>query len=221
MKIFLDSADELQIKFWSGQGVLDGVTTNPLVLLRDGVTDPEQILAGLARLTAPGVFHAEVTRASGPHLVSEARELASIGDNVAVKVPVLTPAGESCLAEISELSRAGVVVNTTACLTLGQVVLAAKAGARYISVLVGRVDDEGGDGAQVLAKAREWLDRWGYEAELIAASVRGTADVMRAIDAGAHCVTVPPAVLAKLVDHKFSRHTVREFLDAAETTNAA
>ncbi|MFE7570312.1 transaldolase family protein [Streptomyces sp. NPDC057539] len=221
MKIFLDSADASQIKFWSGQGILDGVTTNPLVLQRDGVTDPERALAELARLAAPGVFHAEVTHAGGQQLIAEARELAALADNVAIKVPVITPEGESCLAEISELTRAGVVVNTTACLTLGQVVLAAKAGARYISVLVGRVDDEGGNGAEVLEKARIWLDRWGYDSELIAASVRGTADVMRSIDAGAHCVTVPPAILAKLADHKFSRHTVREFLDAAAATKAS
>lgn len=215
MQLFLDSADESQIKYWLGQGVLDGVTTNPTVLHRDGVTDPIATLESLATLVAPGVLHAEVTVASGPRLVQEGIQLSALAPNIAVKVPVQTPGGEPCLAEISELTKAGVVVNCTACLSLGQAVLAAKAGARYISILVGRVDDEGGDGAAVVSELRHWLDDWGFDSKIIAASVRGTADVRRSITAGAHCVTVPPAVLAKLADHKYSRHTVQQFLDDA------
>lgn len=110
----------------------------------------------------------------------------------------------------------GVIINATACLSLGQIVLAAKAGAKYISVLVGRIGDEGGDGPGVLADARRWLERWGYDALLVAASLRTPGDVQGAVNAGTHCVTVPPAALARWVDHKYSRHTVSEFLrDAA------
>ncbi|MFE2296926.1 transaldolase family protein [Streptomyces sp. NPDC059445] len=220
MKLFLDSADENHVKFWSGQGILDGVTTNPSVLLRDGVTDPTATFASLARLIAPGVLHAEVTAESGAALVSEALMLSELGDNVAIKVPMLTPHGVPCLAEMHELAGAGVQVNTTACLSYGQAALATKAGARYVSIMLGRVDDEGGDGAAVIEEVRRWLDRWGYHTEIIAASLRGPGDVRRAMDAGAHCVTVPPAILAKLADHKYTRHTVQEFLDAADATAA-
>jgi len=221
MQLLLDSADEKQVKFWAGQGVIDGVTTNPSVLRRDGVINPMEALASLASLVSPGVLHAEVTEASGHELVRQGIELAALAANVAVKVPILTPDGEPCLGEISELSRAGVVVNTTACLSFGQVALAAKAGAKYLSILVGRIDDEGGDGAAVIRDVRNWLDDWGFDAKIIAASVRGPADVRRSMAAGAHCVTVPPPVLAKLVDHKYSRHTVGEFLADARATQQA
>ncbi|MFJ4185180.1 transaldolase family protein [Kitasatospora sp. NPDC089509] len=215
MQLFLDSADEKQVKYWLGQGVLDGVTTNPSVLFRDGVVDPLPALESLARLTAPGVLHAEVTVPRGAELVHQGIELSQLADNIAVKVPVQTPDGAPCLAEIHELSSAGVAVNSTACLSFGQAALAAKAGASYLSILVGRIDDEGGDGAAVIRDLRRWLDDWQVDAKIIAASVRGTADVRRSMTAGAHCVTVPPAVLAKLADHKYSRHTVQQFLDDA------
>lgn len=218
MQLFLDTADEAQVKYWAGHGVIDGVTTNPSVLLRAGVIDVEESLVNLASLIAPGVLHAEVTVESGRALVREAVHLAGLAENVAVKVPILTPDGEPCLGEIRELARSGITVNTTACLTFGQAVLAAKAGAKYLSILVGRVDDEGGDGAAVIRDCRTWLDDWQVDAKIIAASVRGPADVRRSMAAGAHCVTVPPAVLAKLADHRYSRHTVREFLDDARTT---
>ena len=221
MLLFLDTAVEQQIKYWMDQQVLDGVTTNPTVLRRSGVADAAEMLPGLAALVAPRVLHVEVTAASGSDVVSQGLRFAAMADNIVVKVPVLTPAGEPCLAEIAELSRAGVTVNCTACLSFGQMVLAAKAGARYVSILVGRIEDEGGDGAAVLATCRRWLDLWQLDVKLIAASLRGPADVQRSMAAGTHCVTVPPAVLAKLADHKYARHTVHEFLADAQLVPGA
>lgn len=221
MQLLLDSADETEIARWLGQGVIDGVTTNPSVLLRDGVTDAGAHLARLAKLVRPGALHAEVTEAGGDELVQQGLRLRQIADNIVVKVPVITPHGEPCLAEISALTRAGSPVNCTACLSLGQAVLAAKAGAAYLSILVGRIDDEGGDGAAVIAECRRFLDAWSMDAKLVAASIRGPADARRAMIAGAHCVTAPPSVLARLADHKYSRHTVRQFLDDARAVEGA
>ncbi len=215
MQLFLDSADEAQIRYWLRQGVLDGVTTNPTVLRRAGVTDRTGTLAKLSDLVAPGPLHAEVTSASGGELVSEGVELHRLASNIVVKVPVLTSEGEPCLAEISTLAEAGVRVNATACLSFGQVALAAKAGAAYASVLVGRINDEGGDGPGVLAACRRWIDDWRLPVRLVAASVRGAADAQRSMTAGAHSLTLPPDVLSALVDHKYARHTVKQFLQDA------
>jgi transaldolase len=220
MLLFLDSADDVEVRYWHAQGVLDGVTTNPTVLRRDGVTDRTDTITKLADLVSPGVVHAEVTEVSGPALIAEAVALAGLAPNIAVKVPILTPDGLPLLREISALVAAGVAVNCTACLSFGQVALAAKAGARYISVLFGRIDDEGGAGAEVVAQARAWLADWHLPASIVAASLRGPADVQRSMRAGAHIVSVPAPVLAKLVDHKYTRHTVQQFLDDAAFVRA-
>lgn len=221
MQVLLDSADEVEVGRWLSQGVIDGLTTNPTVLLRDKVADIPAHLARLAKLVQPGALHAEVTEVRGAKLVEQGLRLRAIADNIVVKVPVITPQGEPCLAEIGALARADTPVNCTACLSLGQVVLAAKAGATYISVLIGRIDDEGGDGAQVLAESRRWIDAWSVPTQLVAASIRGPADARRAMLGGAHCVTVPPSVLDRLVDHKYARHTVQQFLDDSRATTKA
>ncbi|MGN9908687.1 transaldolase family protein [Phytohabitans sp. LJ34] len=215
MLLMLDSADEAQIRYWWGQGVLDGVTTNPSVVRRDVAGNAIDAITKLAAMIAPGALHAEVSAAAGPVLVAEAIELSRIAANLVVKVPVLTPEGKPLLREISELVRTGVSVNCTACLSLPQVMLAAKAGAQHISVLVGRIDDESGHGAEVVAAARSWVDDWKMPTRLIAASVRGPGDVIRCMRAGAHGITVSPAVMTKLVDHKYARVTVQQFLDDA------
>lgn len=216
MQLFLDSADEAQVRYWLGQGILDGITTNPTVLRRDGVSDPVEAAVKLADLVRPGVVNLEVTEERGTALMEEATALSRLGPNIVVKVPVLTPDGEPLLHEIAELTTAGVIVNCTACLSFGQAALASKAGAQYVSILVGRVDDEGGDGAKVVADARRWLDRWDNPTKLIAASMRGPADAQRSMCAGAHCLALPAAILRKLVDHRYARDTVRQFLNDAQ-----
>lgn len=221
MQLLLDSADEAEVARWLDQGVVDGLTTNPTVLLRDKVADVPAHLARLTKLVQPGALHAEVTEVRGEKLVEEALRLRAIAGNVVVKVPIITPQGEPCLAEIATLTRAGVPVNCTACLSMGQAVLAAKAGATYVSILIGRIDDEGGDGAAVLADSRRWLDFWSMDTKLVAASIRGPADARRAMLGGAHCITVPPGVLDRLVDHKYARHTVQQFLDDSRTAAGA
>jgi transaldolase len=214
MYVFLDSADRARVDYWVDCGVIDGVTTNPLVMKREGVRNDRKTIVGLAEAIAPRPLHVEATVAGGDELVVQARRIAALADNVVVKIPVITPAGEPCLRAIAELQHGGVRVNVTACFSYGQAVLGAKTGAEFVSVFMGRIDDEGGDGAGVVARARRWIDRWGLSTKLVAASLRGAADVQRGWDAGADCVTVPPSILDKLVDHKNGRSTVDEFLQA-------
>lgn len=215
MFVLLDSADRAQVDYWLDCGVIDGVTTNPLIMAREGVSYDHKTLVGLAEAIAPRPLHLEVTAPGGDELLAQAHLLSGLAANVVVKVPVITPGGEPCLPAINALHGAGVRVNATACLSMGQAVLAAKAGAEFVSIFVGRIDDEGGDGAEVVASTRRWLDRWGLDTRIISASLRGTADVRRSWEAGTDCVTVPPAVLSRLCDHKYGRHTVGEFVDAA------
>lgn len=156
---------------------------------------------------APRPVRIEATGVDGD-LVAEGLSLSRLAPNIVVKIPVVTTSGQPCFREITELSAAGVVVNATSCFSLGQVALAAKAGARFVSIFVGRIDDEGGDGARVIAACRRWVDDWKMDVTLVAASMRSPRDVQRSMVAGVHSVAVPPAVLAKLADHTVSRHAI-------------
>jgi transaldolase len=224
MKIFLDTADLGEIERWLDQGIVDGVTTNPTIARRDGVRDLEAFTRRLAARIAPRPLSVAVATAEGVEMYGEARRLAALARNVAVKIPVITEAGASCLGVVHRLAAAGVAVNVTAVLSFNQAMLAAKAGARYVSVFAGRVADEGHDPAELLRAVREWLDDWrtsGIGAELLAGSIRGIYDVQRAAAAGAEIVTIPPVLLGKMLDHRFTRETVRQFNADARATAAA
>lgn len=128
--------------------------------------------------------------------------------------------GESCLSAINTLSREGILVNTTAILSFYQTILAAKADAIYISTFSGRVADEGNDLALVIHNVRQWLDAWDYTAKIIVGNIRTVTDIQAAALAGAHIITIPPAFLAKMVDHKYTRDTVRQFNQDADKAMA-
>ena len=215
MEIFIDSADVSEIKKWLGYGVIDGVTTNPSVMLKDKVYDVEKGAKQIARLIEPRPMFVEVTTNDLDEMVSQALNMASWATNISVKIPVINQDGQPCLGVISELSRQGVKVNATACLSFSQVVLSAKAGATYISIFGGRVSDEGGDAPLLIRQSAEWLEHWKYKAKIIVGSVRAVIDVQQAAIAGAHIVTVPPQFLGKMVDHKYTRETVRQFVGDA------
>ncbi len=212
MKIFIDTADVAEIKKWLDYGVIDGVTTNPSIMLNDRVYDMERGARDIARLVDPRPVSVEVTTNDLEEMVVQAKELASWATNIVIKIPVITQDGEPCLGAISELSRQGVKVNATICLSFSQVVLATKAGATYASIFGGRVADEGGDASLLIRQAVEWLERWQYKTRLIVGSVRAVIDVQQAALAGAHIITVPPQFLAKMMDHKYTRETVRQFV---------
>ena len=216
MRIFVDSADFREVEKWVRQGVVDGATTNPSIMLKDGVYDMEDGARRLCALLGDRPVSVEVTTNDHEEMIRQGRVFASWAPNVAVKIPIVNEYGESCLGVINALSRDGIHVNTTAILSFNQAVLATKAGATYVSIFAGRVADEGGDPAVVIRNVRQWLDDWNYPAEIIVGSIRTVMDIQSAALAGAHIIAIPPQFLPKMVDHKYTRETVRQFNRDAE-----
>ncbi len=211
MQIFLDSANYREIEHWLREGVIDGVTTNPSIMLKDGVYDIEEGTRRLCALLGNRPVSVEVTTNDPAEMLEQARTFARWAPNVVVKIPVVNEYGDSCLGVIHRLSNEGIRINTTAILSFNQAILAAKAGATYVSIFAGRVADEGHDPAIIVRQVRQWLGEWGYPAKVLVGSIRAVIDVQNAAIAGAQIVTIPPQFLPKMVDHKYSRETVRQF----------
>lgn len=212
MKLFLDTSNTKEIRTWLQHGVIDGVTTNPTIMHKDGHRDLESGAREIARLVAPMPVSVEVFAADMPGMLAQGRKIAGWAENVVVKIPIISDKGEPCLSVIKALSNDGVKVNCTACLSFGQAMLAAKAGATYVSLFAGRIGDEGGDPDAVIRMTRRWLAEWDYSAQIIVGSIREARSVQQAAAAGAHVVTVPPGILVKVIDHKYSRYTAAEFV---------
>ena len=221
MELFLDTANLNEIQRWLYYGVIDGVTTNPTIMMRSGVTDIVGHTREIARIISPLPLSAEVTTNDFTEMIVEARQLASLAPNIVIKIPVINETGSPALGVIHTLAQEGIQVNATAIMSFGQSMLAAKAGAAYVSIFAGRIADEGGDAAAVIGRTAEWLDRWDLHARIIVGSVRETMNVQDAAEAGAHIITVPPALLEKLIDHRYSRDTVRGFNEDARAVRLA
>jgi transaldolase len=218
MQIFVDSADYKQIEHWLQEGVVDGVTTNPSIMFKDGVTDLEEGARKLATLLGDRPLSVEVTTNDRETMLKQARELATWARSIVVKIPIVNEFGESCLGVIHRLTQEGIGVNATAILSFNQAILAAKAGATYVSIFAGRVADEGNDPAIVIRNVRAWLEQWDCPARIIVGSIRTVMDIQNAALAGAHIITIPPQFLPKMVDHRYSRETVRQFVQDADKT---
>ncbi len=218
MKVFVDSADQTQIAQWLEQGVVDGVTTNPSIMFKDGVTDIEEGARSLSAMLGDLPLSVEVTTNDRAGMLEEARQFATWACNIVVKIPVVNEYGESCLGVIHRLSQEGIAINTTAILSFNQAMLAAKAGATYVSIFAGRVADEGNDPAVVIHNVRRWLDDWGLSTRIIVGSIRTVMDIQNAALAGAHIITIPPQFLPKMIDHRYTRETVRQFVQDAQKT---
>ncbi len=216
MQIFIDSANIDEIANWFKMGVIDGVTTNPSIMLKDGVYEVETRAREIAALIDPLPLFVEVTTDEPDDMIAQARVFSSWATNIVVKVPNITHEGVPCYGIINELETSGTRVNATVAMSLGQVVLAAKARATYVSLFGGRIADEGGNVSEVIRMAVEWLERWKYKSRLVVGSIRSVGDVLNAVVAGAHIVTIPPQFLYKMADHKYSRETVKQFLDDAD-----
>lgn len=216
MQIFVDSANEKEILYLLRQGIVDGVTTNPTIMLKDGVYDVEGAAKRLCGLLGDRPFSVEVTSNDHKEMLEQARAFATWGRNIVVKIPVVNEFGESSLDVINELTGEAIAVNATAILSFNQAVLATKAGATYVSIFAGRIADEGNDPTLVIRNVRYWLDEWEYSAKIIVGSVRTAIDIQNAALAGAHIITVPPPFFAKMIDHKYTRDTVRQFNRDAE-----
>jgi transaldolase len=218
MQIFVDSADQEQIAEWLEQGVVDGVTTNPSIMFKDGVPDIEEGARKLATLLGDRPLSVEVTTNDRETMLKQARTFATWARNIVVKIPVVNEHGESCLGVMHRLTEEGIAINATAILSFNQAILAAKAGATYVSIFAGRVADEGNDPAVVIRNVRNWLEEWKVPARIIVGSIRTVMDIQNAALAGAHIITIPPQFLPKMVDHRYTRETVRQFVQDAEKT---
>ncbi len=218
MEIFLDTASLEAIDHWRGHGLVDGVTTNPTILLKEGGPDLEGRIRAIAELVDPLPVSVEVHSNDHEEMLRQARRFAAWAPNIVIKIPIINEDGDSSLDVVKALTNGGVCVNVTACLSFGQVVGGAKAGATYISLFAGRIGDEGGDASQLIRDAVAWLKLWNYPSKLIIGSIRGAIDVQQAALAGAHIITVPPQFLTKFLDHHYSRATVRQFNEDARAT---
>src|SRR5467141_1744042 len=216
MRVFVDSADQKQIENWLDQGVVDGVTTNPSIMFKDGAADLEECARRLAGLLGERPLSVEVTSNDRQTMLEQARTFATWARNIVVKIPIVTEYGESCLGVMHRLSQEGIGVNATAILSFNQAILAAKAGATYVSIFAGRVADEGSDPTIAIRNVRHWLDDWALSARIIVGSIRTVMDIQSAALAGAHIITIPPQFLPKMVDHRYTWETVRQFVQDAD-----
>jgi transaldolase len=216
MQIFIDSANLKEIEKWVRFGIADGVTTNPTIMLKDGITDMEKGAKEIAAILDGKPLSVEVITDNPEEMLSQARELSSWAKNIVIKIPIINQYGEPCLEVINTLENEGIRVNVTAALSFGQMVLSAKAGATYSSIFSGRVADEGGDPWELVSMSVEWLEHWNYKTKIIVGSIRSVIDIQNAAVAGAHIITIPPQFLTKWVDHKYSRETVKQFMDDAK-----
>jgi transaldolase len=220
MQLFADTADLEEIRTWLDYGVIDGVTTNPSIMLAAGIYRLREGAQEIAALLGEAPLSVEVISDQPTEMVGLGREIARWAPNIAVKIPVETSRGEPCLGVIRTLSKEGIAVNATACMSAGQAMLAAKAGAAYVSLFAGRMSDEGVDSSAVVAAVTRWLDAWRYPTRVIVGSIREAINVQDAALAGAHIVTVPPKFLRQMADHKYSRFTVEQFLRDGEAAVA-
>jgi transaldolase len=203
MKIFVDSANLAEIRKWLEMGVVDGVTTNPSIMYNNGIHDFESGIKEIASVIHPMPLSVEVTSNNLDEMVHQAKRFASWSSNIVVKIPQINQDGVPCYGVITKLEKEGIRVNATATLSLGQVILAAKAGATYISIFAGRVSDEGGNASEVIGNSVEWLEHWSFKSEVIVGSIRSVGDILTAAMAGAHIITIPPQFLGKMADHKY------------------
>ncbi|HTO83429.1 MAG TPA: fructose-6-phosphate aldolase [Methylomirabilota bacterium] len=213
MKFFVDTADTGEIRELAATGLLDGVTTNPSLVAKTGRKFLEVIKEICAVVDGP--VSAEVTATTYDEMVSEGRKLADIADNVCVKVPLTMPGLKACRT----LSQAGSKVNVTLCFSAAQAILAAKAGATYISPFVGRLDDVGHDGMDLIGDIVQIYAQYPYfTTEVLVASVRNPVHVVEAAKMGAHVATLPPAILRQLFNHPLTDKGLAAFLaDWAKT----
>lgn len=213
MKFFVDTADIAEIRALAETGMIDGVTTNPSLVAKSGHNFIEAIREICA--IVPGPVSAEVSATSVATMIEEGRKLAKLAKNVAVKVPLTWDGLKACRTLAGE----GVMVNVTLCFSANQALLAAKAGATFVSPFIGRLDDAGQDGMALIREIRAIYDNYAaLKTELLAASIRHPIHVTQCALAGADVATVPPGVLKQLAAHPLTERGLAQFLaDWAKT----
>ena len=212
MQIFLDTTDTAVLKELAATGLVDGVTTNPSLIAKSGRPMLE-VIAEICDLVE-GPVSAEVAAVEAEAMLAEGRKLAGVAPNVVVKVP-LTKAG---LTATGQLSREGIQTNVTLCFSAAQALLAAKAGATYISPFIGRLDDHGAEGMELISEIRAIYDNYDFDTEILAASIRTVGHVTASALAGADCATIPPGVFSDLFKHPLTEKGLDQFMsDWAKT----
>ncbi len=213
MKFFVDTADVKEIRELNDLGLVDGVTTNPSLILKSGGNIAE-VTRQICDIVA-GPVSAEVVATEYKQMMKEAEVLAKIADNVAIKVPLTLDGLKACRTIRTDLGR---MVNVTLCFSANQALLAAKAGASFISPFVGRLDDTGLDGMDLITEIRQIYDNFGFDTEILVASVRTVNHVKESALIGADVITAPPATLRALVSHPLTDKGLAAFLaDWAKT----
>ncbi|AYV45926.1 fructose-6-phosphate aldolase [Caulobacter flavus] len=206
MQIFLDSTDTKVIADFAATGLIDGVTTNPTLIAKSGRPMLE-VIAEICDLV-PGPISAEVAATTADAMIAEGAKLAQIAPNVVIKLPLTRDGLIAC----GHFANEGVKTNVTLCFSPAQALLAGKAGATYVSPFIGRLDDYGFDGMDLIRDIRAIYDNYGYETEILAASVRNTVHVKEAAIAGADVVTIPPAVFGDMFKHPLTDKGLEQFL---------
>ena len=206
MKIFLDTANVSAIKMYNDMGLVDGITTNPSLMAKEG-GDPQKVMEEIVRIIK-GDVSLEVLSIETNGMLEEGRRLRKYGNNVVVKCP-LTPEGlKACKILTSE----GIPVNVTLCFSVNQAILAAKAGAKYVSPFIGRLDDNGQDGMNLIKEMHQVFQNYKFTTQILVASVRHPMHVVEAAKIGADVVTLPPDVLGKMLKHPLTDVGLKNFL---------
>ena len=212
MKFFVDTSGIDEIKELNELGMVDGVTTNPSLIRKSG-RDIIEVTQEICEIVS-GPVSAEVTATEAKQMIAEGIKLAQIADNIAVKVPLTCDGLKACKA----LSDLGHMVNVTLCFSQSQALLAAKAGATFISPFIGRLDDINLDGLDLIGDIRLIYDNYGYETQILAASIRTINHVTQSALIGADVMTAPPAVIKSLVSHPLTDKGLAAFLSDIENT---
>ena len=206
MKIFLDTANVDSIKMYNDMGLLDGITTNPSLLSKEG-GDPQKTMEEIVSIVK-GDISLEVLSTDYEGMMEEGRRLKKYGENVIVKCPMTADGLKACKALTAE----GIPVNITLIFSPNQAVLAAKAGAKYVSPFIGRLDDIGQDGMNLIKEIKQIFSNYDFSTEILVASVRHPMHVVDAAKLGADVVTLPPAVLGKMLKHPLTDIGLKNFL---------
>jgi len=207
MKFFVDTADTTAIRDLHDLGVVDGVTTNPSLVMKSG-RDFKEVVAEICEMVA-GPVSAETVATDAEGMIAEGRELAKIAENIAIKVPLTWEGLKAC----KTLSDEGRMVNVTLCFSANQAILAAKAGASFISPFIGRLDDINLDGMELIADIRQIYDNYDFTTEILAASIRSANHMSEAAKIGADVATAPPEVIRKMAAHPLTDRGLETFLD--------
>jgi len=214
MKFFIDTANLAQIKEAHDLGILDGVTTNPSLMAKEGIKGTDAVIQHYKTICemVDGDISAEVVSTKFEDIIEEGKKLAAIHKNIVVKVPMI----KEGVKAIKWFTDNGIPTNCTLCFSAGQAILAAKAGARYISPFVGRIDDSGWDGMELIGQIAQIYDIQGYGTQILAASIRNTNHIIRAAELGAHVITSPLEPILGLLKHPLTDIGLAKFLEDAK-----